>query len=129
MSWLKRLTSINVLKYIAIMIVGFACDLILFAILTSHEVSVIISGVLSFIFGTFVNLVLLRSILFHSSNLSFANDFILTILSNGLIFNIGLFLLWYMTSYLLYDPIISKVISNLLTFLLNYIIRIIFFER
>ena len=111
------------------MIVGFACDLILFAILTSHEVSVIISGVLSFIFGTFVNLVLLRSILFHSSNLSFANDFILTILSNGLIFNIGLFLLWYMTSYLLYDPIISKVISNLLTFLLNYIIRIIFFER
>ena len=129
MSWLKRLTSINVLKYIAIMIVGFACDLILFAILTSHEVSVIISGVLSFIFGTFVNLVLLRSILFHSSNLSFANDFILTILSNGLIFNIGLFLLWYMTAYLLYDPIISKVISNLLTFLLNYIIRIIFFER
>ncbi len=129
MLWLKRLTSINALKYIAIMIVGFTCDLILFAILTSYEVSIIISGVASFVFGTFVNLVLLRSILFHCSNLSFAKDLILTLLSNGLIFNIGLLLLWYMTSYLLYDAIVAKVFSNLLTFLSNYVIRIVFFER
>jgi putative flippase GtrA len=129
MLWLKRLISINTLKYSAIMVVGFACDLILFAILTSYEISIIVSGVASFVFGTFVNLMLLRSVLFNCSNLSFAKDFILTLLSNGLIFNIGLLLLWYMTSYLLYDAIVAKVFSNLLTFLSNYVVRIVFFER
>jgi len=111
------------------MIVGFTCDLIIFALLTSYGVSVIVGGIISFVFGTFVNLVLLRRILFRCTSLNFAKDFILTLLSNGLIFNVGLLVLWYMTSCLLYDAIVAKVFSNLLTFLSNYVIRIVLFER
>jgi len=108
---------------------GFVADYIIYAILVSSDVSVYVSNGIGFVIGTVVNVVLIRRFVFKNSRFSLSTDLNLTLMSNGSMLVLGMGVLWLLVEHLGISPYWAKLIVNGLTFVINYIIRAIFFRK
>lgn len=126
---LKKLIYNAPVRYFAVTLCGFLIDFLVYATLVATGLSIYIANLLGFCIGATANVLLIRSFVFRESRHSLPVDIILTIMANGMVFFIGLILLWVLVEGMRLDPYITKLIANGVTFILNYVIRTYYFSR
>lgn len=97
--------------------------------LVSQGVSIYIANAAAFCVGTVVNVVLIRKFVFKNNRFQLGVDLPLTFLVNGMMLGIGMVLLWLLVELALLNPYLAKLLTNGTTFVINYIIRAIFFRK
>ena len=108
------------------MAVGYLFDIAVFSSLIFIELDSIIAYIISFLFGTIVNVVLLRKY-FMAAKFRILTDVLLTLAANSTVMLIGLGV-FTISSYILgINVILSKILSNMLTFTVNYYTRKVYF--
>ena len=118
------------LVYFLILCIGYSLDFTTFIILSSYTFNIYLSNVLAFIFGTTINLILIKRFLFRDARYSFFHDWILTLSTNGIIgLGFGTVLIYIFYEIFFVSAVIAKIISSLITLILNYLIRIYFFNK
>ena len=109
---------------------GYSLDLTIFILLSSHSINIYFSNVVAFIFGTTINLILITRLLFQDARYSFFHDWILTLSTNGIIgLGLGTVLIYIFYEIFYVSAIIAKIISSLITLIINYFLRIYFFNK
>lgn len=122
----KSLISKPTTIYISVMAVGYLFDIAVFSSLIFIELDSIIAYIISFLFGTIVNVVLLRKY-FMAAKFRILTDVLLTLAANSTVMLIGLGV-FTISSYILgINVILSKILSNMLTFTVNYYTRKVYF--
>jgi len=107
---------------------GVFIDLISFVILIKIGINHYFSYMIGYILGTIANLILLRYF-FHKPRFKLFNDLLLTFVLNGSTAIAGLGLYWAVINFILSDELTAKLASMMVTFIFNYIIRIVFFQK
>ncbi len=92
-------------------------------------VTVYPANVGGFFVGALVNVLLIRWFVFKDNRFSLLKDVGLTLVSNGAMLLVGMLLLWVLVELLNVGAYTAKLCSNAATFVLNYMIRVIFFRR
>jgi hypothetical protein len=122
----KDIISRQSFLYTLILSTGYVFDFIIFTILIFFEFDSIFSYVISFFLGTVVNVILLRGY-FMKAKFSFFKDLSLTVFANSFVMLIGLGLFTLLFRSIGFNVIFAKIISNIATFLINYLTRRAFF--
>lgn len=117
------------LRYFATVSVGFTCDIFLFFLLIESGAQLFFSYLLSFCVGVSINVLLLRRYVFSSSRFALKADIAFSVACNGLVLLIGFLAIWAQTVCLGLNVYISKASTNALTFLINYLVRVLFFQK
>lgn len=127
--WLKRLTCSAPLRYFAVTACGFAVDFLIYAGIVASGQSVYWAHVAGFCVGAVVNVVLIRSFVFKNSRFTLGKDILLTFAANGTMLFFGMLVLWLLVEHFLISPYWAKLVTNGVTFVLNYVTRSIFFRK
>ena len=117
------------LKYFAAVLCGYSIDFSIYALLVSFGWSIYIGNFSGFCVGVVVNVILIRTYVFPDSRFKLSLDFGFSALALGIMFAAGMGALWIMVDLLHFNPYWSKLVTNGLTFVLNYAIRSIFFRK
>lgn len=117
------------IKYFCAVVFGYLIDFFIYYFLVGSAVSIYLSASIAFFFGSLVNLLLIRQVVFTNPKYDFAKDLFFTLTSNISIFIVGILLLYLFYNVFGVGPYCSKVSSNLLTFLINFHIRKFFFTK
>ena len=115
------------IKYFFIILVGYFFDLLLFSALISLYFNVLVANFFGFLAGTIINLLLIRKYLFVNSRFGLSDDVFLTLVFYSLTLLVSSVMLIFFINIIEFNPYTAKIISNLFTLLLNYILRIKFF--
>lgn len=107
---------------------GFAVDFIVFVIIVSGGGSIYFANLGGFCFGAAINLLLIRRYVFYQARFKLGVDFAMTLVFNGAMLGVGMFVLWTLSYTACLNPYWAKIISSGMTFALNYITRITIFE-
>ena len=99
----------------------------MFVALVGVGSSVYLANLGGFCVGAFINVLLIRRYVFPQTRFKLGVDLVMTWLSNGAMLGVGMFALWWLVDVLGINPYFAKLISNGLTFVLNYITRITLF--
>lgn len=125
---IKKLTLNNYTRYILAVGMGFVFDYCIYFSLYRKGISPYIANSLSFFAGAIFTVILLRAFVFKINKFHFIKDIFLTLSSNGTIYFVGMFFLYCFINLLYLDPYLSKITANIITFFINYIIRLSFFS-
>ena len=124
----KQSTFKASLRYLIVAAIGFTIDFVLYVALIAVDISIYWASAAGFCLGVIVNVLLIRKFVFPNSRFKLITDLPLTLAVNGAILGVGLFLLWLFTSVLSINPYGAKLLSNGITFVINYVIRTVFFR-
>ena len=117
------------LRYLIVTTCGFWVDFSFYAVLVAMEVSIYWANAAGFCVGAVVNVLLIRKFVFPDSRFKLSADLPLTLLVNGTMLGVGMGLLWVFVNRLAINPYGAKLLANGITFVLNYIIRTVFFRK
>lgn len=117
------------LRYTFVIAGVFLLDLLLYMTLVWVGLSVYIANTFAFACGTFLNIVLFRTVVFPQNRFSFTTDVVLSLCVYAFIFLVGMGFLWFFFQILNLSPFMSKLSANAFTFVINYLIRVLFFTR
>jgi putative flippase GtrA len=120
---------VSSIKYFAVTLCGFFIDFSIYVSTISVTSSPYFANALGFLVGAAINVVLIRTLVFRDSKFPLGTDIIITILVNGMMLVVGMFMLWLQIDIMGASIYTAKLISNGLTFLLNYLTRFIFFRK
>jgi putative flippase GtrA len=102
-------------------------DFAVYLMLVPLGVSIYWANVAGFCLGSVVNVILIRKFVFPHSRFRLSTDLQLSVASNGLMFGLGMVALWALVELAQIDPYGAKLLTNGATFVLNYVIRALFF--
>jgi putative flippase GtrA len=91
--------------------------------------SVYLANTVAFCVGTALNVILIRTFVFSDSRFTLRSDVLLTMATNGAMFLLGIGMLWVSVDLLFINPYLAKLLVNGVTFVLNYVVRIVFFRK
>lgn len=89
--------------------------------------SIIVANLVGFLVGSLINVVLIRQLVF-TPKFKLSKDVLLTWGLNGFLFLLGTLFLWWLVSGLEFNAYVSKLGVNGLTFVCNFITRVILFR-
>lgn len=112
--------------YFGLICAGYATDLIAYMFLVDLGFNLYVAYLASFVVGTTCNVALLRRF-FAAPRFSFGKDLTLTLGSNGLIVVLMLGLYTVLMKLLGMPHLLAKIVSNGVSFMLNYATRRRFF--
>lgn len=115
-------------KYFAVVLCGYVLDFSIYALLIYFDWPIYKANFFGFIVGVFINVILIRIFVFPDSRFSIGIDLGLSVLALGLMFIVGMLILWILVDVFGFHPYGSKLFANGLTFMLNYIFRLVFFS-
>lgn len=117
------------LRYFVAVVCGFCIDFLIYATLVALGVSVYLANAAGFSVGTVINVILIRAFVFPDSRFRLGTDVPLTFVTNGVMFILGMGLLWLLIELASVNPYWAKLLTNGTTFVLNYVTRAAFFRR
>ena len=123
---MKKLIFNSNFKYSLVMGLGFALDIIIFYVLVNMNTSLYVANTFSYLFGSFFCVILIRKFVFTKPRFNLLKDYLFTIMSNGSVFLFGFLMLIILIS-LTFGELLSKLLSNIITFTINFFIRKAFF--
>lgn len=123
---MKKLIFNSNIKYSLVMILGFSLDFILYSFMIHNNIPYYFSNFISYMIGSFICVVLIRLFVFTSPRFKLFVDYLFTLMSNGSVFLFGFILLGILISFNI-NAFLAKLISNLITFIVNMFIRKSFF--
>lgn len=126
--WLKRSIFSGPVRYFAVVAVGYGVDFLVYSTIVSCGLSIYLAALTGFLVGTAVNVSLVRRFVFDESRHPILQDYFLTLLANGAVFVFGTFILGALVDYAGVNPYWAKLLVNLLTFGINYLTRVAFFN-
>jgi putative flippase GtrA len=127
---MKKLTfkfSESLLYFFAIGF-GFCVDYLIYSIFVFNGTSIYLANTSGFIVGFITNVLLIRRYVFLKSRFQLLTDIPLTFIANGLVFCVGMALLGILVESSILNPYWAKLLVNVITFVLNFISRAIFFR-
>jgi putative flippase GtrA len=125
---IKKLTFNHITSYLIAVTLGFVFDFCIYCILVKYEMSPYIANSFSFFAGAIFTVLLLRTFVFKINKFHLLKDILFTLSSNGTIYFLGMIFLYCCINFLYIGPYFSKIVTNILTFFINYIIRLTFFS-
>jgi putative flippase GtrA len=117
------------LRYFVVAVFGFGIDFIIYIGIISVGLNVYWANAAGFCVGAVVNVLLIRRFVFPNSRFNLRADLPLTFAVNGAMLGCGMGFLWLLVDFLLINPYWAKLLTNGITFILNYIIRAVFFRK
>ncbi|MBF0232141.1 MAG: GtrA family protein [Desulfamplus sp.] len=126
---LKPLIYKTPLRYFFAVVCGYCIDFIIYIILVIYGISVYWSNAAGFCVGVIINLLLIRRFVFPDNRFKLITDLPLTFSVNGMMLGVGLFFLSVFVDSLSINPYMAKLFTNGITFILNYVIRAVFFRK
>jgi putative flippase GtrA len=117
------------LRYFVVVVCGFSVDFLIYATLVAMGVSVYWANAAGFCVGAIFNVVLIRTFVFPESKFNLGRDLLLTVAVNGAMLGLGMSLLWILIDVIHINPYWAKLLTNGVTFVLNYITRAVFFRK
>lgn len=91
--------------------------------------SAYLANAAGFCVGAIINVILIRIFVFPDSRFRLGSDIFLTIFANGAMLGLGMAILWIQIDVLSINPYWAKLVTNSLTFVLNYMTRLMFFRK
>lgn len=91
--------------------------------------SVYFANAVGFCVGAFVNVILIRQFVFTDSRFQLGHDVLFTVVINGIILSLGMGVLWVLVEALNVNPYWAKLVTNSVTFIFNYLIRLFYFRK
>lgn len=125
----KLLTFNAPLRYLIVATCGFCVDFLIYAALVMMGVSIYLANSAGFCVGAVINVLLIRKFVFPDSKFKLRTDLPLTFAANGAMLATGMGMLWVLVDVLSANPYWTKLLVNGTTFMLNYLIRTIFFRK
>ena len=119
----------SVSAYTGIIFIGFSLDFLLFTFLVKQNVSAYHAHAVGFLIGMTVNVILLRHFLDKQPRFNLFMDLGYTIAANGIVFLLGLAVLWIAIELIELNKVLSKVFSSAITVCINFIVRKSLFSR
>jgi putative flippase GtrA len=113
--------------YGLVVLAGYSVDFSCYAVLAEAGANVYVANVLAFCVGATVNVLLLRKFVFALPRFSLGKDVVLTWMSNGMMFAIGMAIFWILIEIFSVNHYWAKLLSSGLTFMLNYLVRLRYF--
>ena len=89
--------------------------------------SIYLANLGGFCVGAAINVLLIRRYVFPQARFRLGVDIAITWVSNGTMLGVGILVLWCLVDAAGMNPYWAKIVSNGMTFMLNYITRIIIF--
>lgn len=126
---LKQLIYKPITRYFFTILCGYIVDFVIYSILIKVSNSIFFANTYAFFVGVVINTILIRRFVFVDSKFNLLKDIQLSFLSSGLMFGIGMVMLWGMVEILNINPYLAKLITNGFTFIVNYIIRKFYFRK
>jgi putative flippase GtrA len=117
------------LRYFIVAAFGFCVDYSIYATFVTMSVNLYIATAAGFCVGSIVNVLFIRAYVFPDSRFKLCEDVLFTVGANGSMLALGVSVLWLLFDVLHINPYMAKLLSNGLTFVLNYSIRTIFFRK
>lgn len=114
-------------RYFLVAGVGFLLDFLVFVSILANSGFIYLANLGGFCVGAATNVLLIRRYVFPRPRFRLGFDIAMTWVSNGAMLALGMLILWLMADVAGFSPYWSKIISNGLTFVLNYITRITIF--
>jgi putative flippase GtrA len=108
---------------------GFSVDFSIYATLVAMGISVYWANAAGFCVGAIFNVILIRTFVFRESRFHLGRDLLLTAPFNGVILGLGMAVLWVLVDVITINPYWAKLLTNGVTFVLNYITRAVFFRK
>jgi putative flippase GtrA len=108
---------------------GFCVDFLIYSILVFHGISIYVSNLAAFFVGTILNVILIRKLVFRDNRFKFLTDIQLTFAANGATLGLGVGILWGLVELCSFNPYLAKLLTNGITIIINYLIRILFFRK
>ncbi len=115
--------------YFLVVLIGFLIDLGIFYLLVDWGVGVVASNSLAFLVGASCNALLIRAVAFESNRFSVGADLALTLIISAAVFAAGTALLAWLVKSFGTSPITAKLVTNLITLVINFSIRATLFAR
>ena len=126
MSWQKPGTFSPIIIYSAIACGGYAVDLACYILLVKLGSDLYLAYISGFLIGATANVALLRRY-FAEARFQFLRDVGMTIVSNGMVIALGIAIYAALMHLLGVQHLVAKIMSNVLTFGLNYFTRRLYF--
>lgn len=117
------------IQYFIIVLIGYLIDFSIYAFLIGIKFNIYLANLCGFCLGSITNVILIRSFVFKNPIYTLWKDLIYSLTTNSLMLFLGFVFLYLCISSFEINPYISKIISNGLTFFLNYFIRKIYFHK
>jgi len=117
------------LRYFFAVVCGYCIDFSIYAALVMFDASIYWANAAGFCVGAIVNLLLIRRFVFTNSRFKLSADLPLTFAVNGALLGVGMGLLWVLVNSFSINPYGAKLLTNGITFMLNYVIRAVFFRK
>ena len=92
-------------------------------------VSVYWANAAGFCVGAIINVILIRAFVFPDSRFRLGQDVLLTVAANGAMLGFGMGVLWMLVDALHVNLYWAKLLTNGVTFVLNYVTRSVFFRK
>lgn len=108
---------------------GFCVDFAIYALLVAAGTYVYLANGISFSIGAVLTVILIRNYVFKSSRFRLEVDVMLTFITNGTMFVLGMAVLWLLVDVAKISPYWAKLVANGVTFVMNYITRATLFRR
>lgn len=126
----KKIKIPRLFKYLIVVIIGLIADYGVYSInYYVFKLGIVGSNLIAFAIGALLNMILIRIYIFSNPRFTFIVDYLLTLLSNGIVVLGGTMLMVIMVNHLSMNHYVAKSISMIITFILNYIIRKHVFSR
>ena len=129
MSFLKLLRRSRFLIYCVIVASVFCIDFAIYSVLVLADYSIYFANIVAFLIGTLINVILIRRFAIASNRFELSIDLAISMAVYTAMMLFGLALLWLFVEGAGIDVFLSKLVSNGVTFLANYAIRLRFFSR
>jgi len=117
------------LRYLIVTTCGFWVDFSFYVAMVAMGVSIYWANAAGFCVGAVLNVLLIRKFVFTDSRFKLSADLPLTLVVNGAMLGVGMVLLWVFVDSLSINPYGAKLLANGITFILNYVIRVVFFRK
>ena len=121
--------NIRFIRYFFIVSIACILDFLTFNIFYNFTKFITLSNLLAFLLGNSIAILLLQIYVFRIKNISQVKQFYYSILLSVFTFFIGTLSLKILVNFFSINVVISKIITLLETFLLNFFIRNIYFIR
>ena len=129
MSFLISLKKNNFIVYSFIVFGVFVLDFSIYSVAVINGVSIYLANIIAFIIGTTINILLFRTLLRSKNRYSLSTDLGISFALYTAILGTGTLLIWLFVEIAGQNIFISKILANGITFLINYLARIAFFQE
>ena len=129
MSFLKLLRRSRFLIYCVIVALVFGIDFAIYSALVLADFSIYLANIVAFLVGTTINVLLIRRFVITRNRFELSTDLVVSMAVYTAMMLFGLGLLWLFVEGAGINVYAAKLVSNGITFLANYAVRLRFFSR